>query len=174
MRSFVPIALICLAQNAVADGCPVAPDHSIAIDKLYSELKRAPDQMTSRPYSNQLWELWLDAPDQPSQMMLDESLRAMRSGDFARAVDRLNALVSYCPFYAEGYNQRAYLSFLNKDYEGALPDLDEAISLNPLHTGALTGKALTLIALGKEAEAQIALQKAVSLNPWLSERALLK
>jgi len=107
-------------------------------------------------------------------MMLDESLRAIRDGDFIRAVDRLNALVSYCPFFAEGYNQRAFVNFLRKDYQAALPDLDQAIALNPHHTGALTGKARTLIELGENDEAQLILKKAVALNPWLGERALLR
>lgn len=174
MRGFLPILIFFLAQNAAADGCPVAPDHSVAVDKIYTELKLAPNQMAARPYSNRLWELWLEAPDMPSQMMLDEGLRAMRDGDFIRAVDRLNALVSYCPFYAEGYNQRAFVNFLRKDYHAALPDLDQAIALNPHHTGALTGKARTLIELGENDEAQVILKKAVALNPWLGERALLR
>ena len=174
MRTFLPMLLTFLAQNAAADGCPVAPDHSVAVDKIYTELKLAPNQMAARPYSNRLWELWLEAPDMPSHMMLDEGLRAMRDGDFTRAVDRLNALVSYCPFYAEGYNQRAFVNFLRKDYQAALPDLDQAIALNPHHTGALTGKARTLIELGENDEAQVILKKAVALNPWLGERALLR
>ena len=174
MRIILPILLALFAQNAAADGCPVALDHSVAVDKIYTELQLAPNQMTAIPYSNQLWELWLEAPDMPSQLMLDEGLRAIRVGDYARAIDRLKALVSYCPFYAEGYNQRAFVNFLRKDYKAALPDLDQAISLNPRHTGALTGKARTLIELGEDDEAQVILKMAVALNPWLGERALLR
>lgn len=144
------------------------------MDSLYSEIQRAPNGFAAGAYSDQLWELWLEAPDEPSQMMLNEALRAMRVGDYLRATDRLNMLVSYCPFYAEGYNQRAFVNYLRGDYPAVLPDLDQAISLNPRHTGALTGKALTLIAMGREDEAQPLLKDAVALNPWLSERALIK
>lgn len=173
MRNLMIALAVAAAQSAAADGCPVAPDHTAALDGLYAEVQRAPNEMIARNFSSQMWELWLEAPDEPSQMMLDEALRAMRISDYLRAEDRLNTLVSYCPFYPEGYNQRAFVNYLRGDYAAALPDLDQAIALNPRHTGALTGKALTLIALGREDEAQPVLKDAVALNPWLGERVLI-
>ena len=167
------IPALFLASSAFADGCPVAPDHESALDELYAQVQAAPNEMAARVISNQMWELWTQAPDEPSQSMLDEGMSALRVGDYLRANERLDMLVSYCPFYAEGYNQRAFVNFLRGDYEAALPDIDQALSLNPRHTGALTGKGLTLIALGRDAEAQVVLREAVALNPWLGERALL-
>jgi tetratricopeptide (TPR) repeat protein len=174
MRRLISILAVIAATQATADGCPVAPDHEAALDGLYAEVQRAPNEMIARTFSNRMWDLWLEAPDEPSQMMLDEALRAIRVADYLRATDRLNKLVSYCPFYAEGYNQRAFVNYLRGDFPAALPDLDQAIALNPRHTGALTGKALTLIAMGLEDEAQPILKDAVALNPWLGERALIK
>lgn len=174
MRSLISVLSIIAAQSAAADGCPVAPDHSAALDQLYKQVQTAPNEFVARTFSDQMWELWLEAPDEPSQMMLDTALRAMRVGDYLRAMDRLDTLVSYCPFFAEGYNQRAFVHFLRGDYEAVLPDVDQAIALNPRHTGALTGKALTLIELGRIDEAQTVLRTAVALNPWLSERFLIE
>jgi len=93
--------------------------------------------------------------------------------DLLGARDTLDQLVAYCPEYAEGYNQRAFARFLRADYQLALDDLDIALGLSPRHTGALTGKALTLIRLGRDPEAQAILREAVALNPWLNERALI-
>ena len=173
MLTRIAISVILMAQTAYADGCPTSPDHEAALDQLYEQVQAAPNEIAARVFSSQMWELWLEAPDEPSQAMLNEGLRALRIGDYLRANDRLSALVSYCPFYAEGYNQRAFVSYLRGDYEAVLPDVDEAIRLNPRHTGALTGKALTLIALGRNDEAQDVLKTAVALNPWLGERALI-
>ncbi|OSQ47029.1 tetratricopeptide repeat protein [Marivita geojedonensis] len=173
MRTVFTVLAILAAQGAAADGCPVAPDHTEALDRLYAEVQRAPNSMVARTYSDQMWQLWLQAPDEPSQMMLDSALSAIRVGDYLRAMDRLNTLVSYCPFYSEGYNQRAFVNFLRGDFEAVLPDVDRAIEFNPRHTGALTGKALTLIELGRNEEAQVVLRLAVALNPWLSERFLI-
>jgi tetratricopeptide (TPR) repeat protein len=93
--------------------------------------------------------------------------------DFAAAEAAFDALVDYCPDYAEGYNQRAFVNFLRQDYEAALPDLERALDRSPRHVGALSGLALTLIALQRPGEAAVALRRALDLNPWLSERHLL-
>lgn len=168
------LVLTLFAAPLWADGCPSAPDHSAALDRLHADLRVAPDAMAARQITVQMWSYWDDAPDAPSQAMLDEGMQARAQFDFDRALDRLNALVSYCPFYAEGYNQRAFVNFLRGDYAAALPDLDRALELNPRHIGALSGKALTLLRLDQEAEGQRVLREALKLNPWLSERALLR
>ncbi|MDU8913981.1 tetratricopeptide repeat protein [Aestuariicoccus sp. MJ-SS9] len=169
------IALFCLTAAPVwADGCPVAPDHSQALERLFDEVQQAQNDMEGRIIANRMWEYWTDAPDEPSQAMLDQGMRARGSYDFLTALDRFDKLVNYCPFYAEGYNQRAFINFLREDYTAALPDLEQALKLNPKHVGALAGKGLTLMALGRDVEAQEALRAAVALNPWLGERYLLK
>ena len=171
VRRLLP--LVFSATAAFADGCPTAPDHEAALDALYEQVQSAPNEMMARGPARQMWQYWLDAPDEPSQTMHDEGMRATRVGDYLRAIDRFNRLGSYCRFYAEGYNQRAFVHFLRGDYAMVLPDIDQAIALNPRHTGALTGKALTLIELDRAVEAQLVLRDAVALNPWLSERFLI-
>ncbi len=93
--------------------------------------------------------------------------------DFDGAETILTALTKYCPDYAEGWNQRAFARFLRQDYNGALTDLDEALRLSPDHIAARSGKALTLMGLGRMDEAQGVLRDALALNPWLPERRFL-
>jgi tetratricopeptide (TPR) repeat protein len=133
----------------------------------------APDEGAARALSGEMWEIWLDAPDELAQAMLDEGLALLQTGAHASSRRVLSRLVDYCAEYPEGYNQRAFAAFLQGDYEAALVDLDAAIALQPVHLGALTGKALTLIRLGRDDEAQEVLRVALAINPWLSERALL-
>ncbi|MCT4557592.1 MAG: tetratricopeptide repeat protein [Pelagimonas sp.] len=174
--TFLTPALVAASLSAtalMADGCPTAPDLSV-LDSLYAELRVAPDEMTAREITNQMWQVWDDAPDEPSQQMLTAGMRARSGYDFLGALGHFDKLVSYCPFYAEGYNQRAFVNYLRGDYAAALPDLEQALELNPRHIGALSGQALSLLALGREQEGQAALRKALEINPWLTERHLLK
>ena len=106
--------------------------------------------------------------DATAQALLDEGMRQRAGFDLLGARDTFDQLVDYCPDYAEGYNQRAFANFLDANYEGALFDLDIALGLNANHTGALTGKALSLLRLGRDAEAQVVLREAVAINPWLT------
>ena len=170
MKTAVLLTLI--AAPALAD-CPAGTDYSAEIVELVENMRQAPSEASARGYSARMWEIWLDAPDELAQAMLDDGLALNHMGDRASSRIRLSELVDYCPDYAEGYNQRAFAAFLQGDYDAALIDLDAAIALQPVHLGALTGKAMTLIALGREEEAQVVLRTALDLNPWLAERALL-
>lgn len=168
------IALVSLlsAAPAFAD-CPPPPDFSAEADRLIAEVRVAPNEMAARVISNKMWELWATAPDEAAQALLDRGMRARAEYDFLSALEAFDKLTAYCPDYAEGYNQRAFVNFLRQDYEAALVDLDLAIARSPRHIAAIAGKALTLIGLQRDAEAQRVLREALALNPWLSERRYL-
>lgn len=167
------ISFCLVASPAVADVCPPVQDHSARQGALIAELQTAPGEAQARVLTEELWELWTDAPDAQAQALLDEGMRKRSGYDFLGSRDALDQLVEYCPDYAEGYNQRAFTSFLRQDFAAALYDLEQALAINPRHIAALSGKGLTLMGLGRMDEAQEALRDAVDLNPWLQERALL-
>lgn len=161
-----------LAAPAFAD-CPAPPDISDAANALLEKAQAAPNEMAARGISGQLWELWATAPDQQAQALLDRGMTARASYSFVEALDAFDRLTDYCPDYAEGYNQRAFVNFLRQDFASALVDLDLALERSPRHVAAISGKALTLMGLGRDEEAQVVLREAVDLNPWISERSLL-
>lgn len=172
MRSLALAVLLALPLSAEA--CPPPPPIAAETDAIFEAIRRAPSAVAAEGPSAALWALWLTAPDTAAQEMLDEGLAARREGDPARATAAFDALVDYCPDYAEGYNQRAFTAYLSGDFAGALTDLDAAIDRSPRHVGALAGKGLTLIELGRPAEARAVLERAVALNPWIPERRLLR
>ena len=153
-------------------GCPEAPDHDAALDALIEDVKLATNADQAREISSQMWELWTDAPDEVAQALLDRGMTALENFNFLEAKQTFDRLVDYCPDYAEGYNQRAYVNYLSQNYSQAILDLNLALERAPRHIGALSGKSLSLLALKRIDEARIALQKALELNPWLSERRL--
>lgn len=154
--------------------CPPPPDIGEAQSALLAEARGLKTETGARAISAKLWELWAMAPDEVSQELLDRGMAARGSYDFLAATDAFDRLVKYCPDYAEGYNQRAFVNFLREDFAAALIDLDRAIELRPGHVAAMAGKALTLMGLGRQAEAQAVLREAVELNPWIPERGLLQ
>ena len=154
--------------------CPAAPDNSARVAELLQSLSTAGDPAEAGLLSDQLWRIWTAAPDAEAQRMLDLGMALRQQYNLAGSRDMLSDLIAYCPDYAEGYNQRAFSAFLAQDYAAALTDLDAALAITPDHVAALSGKALTLIGLQRDDEAQVVLREAVRLNPWLSERALLR
>jgi tetratricopeptide (TPR) repeat protein len=167
--SFVAAALAFPALAA----CPEPADTSAELLELFEHAQAAENFTEGREVSNQMWQVWLRAPDELSQSALDAGMRRRDSFDFTGARSEFDRLVEYCPLYAEGYNQRAYINFLTENYEEALVDLDKALALQPYHVAAQYGRALTLMNLGRLQEARDQMMIAVGNNPWLSERALL-
>ena len=166
------LALLMSAGAAVAE-CPAAPDHSVRLQRLIDAVQIAPDETAAHSISNDMWAVWADAPDDTAQTMLDDGLVRRSSFDLDGALKAFEQLIDYCPNYAEGYNQRAFILFIKKDYEPALADLERTIELSPKHIAAIAGKALTLIGLQRDEEAQVVLRQALALNPWLKERRFL-
>lgn len=152
----------------------MAPDRSAELRSLIDDARAAPNEMIGRDVSNRMWAIWADAPDEVAQEMLDRGMAARRVSDFMRAIQAFDDLIAYCPGYAEGYNQRAFVRFLTQDYAAAVVDLDLALDRSPRHVAALAGLALSLMGLGQDDRAQVVLRRALDLNPWLPERGLLR
>lgn len=164
------LAFVLAAPAQAQESCPAARDVSDEQAAIYTELRGAPNDLAARPFVAQLWQLWTDAPDSRAQDMLDAGMNARASFDFDRAMVALDALVEYCPDYTEGWNQRAFVAYLRQDYAAALADLERALAINPDHVAALSGLGLTLMRLGRTEASQSVLRRALTLNPWLSER----
>lgn len=168
------VSLFVVLLSGPAWACLPVSDTADRQAALIAQLNAAETQREADQANSELWQIWLNAPDMRAQTILDTSLERLRFFDFDGAIEGFNALIDYCPDYAEGYNQRAYAYFLKEDYAAALPDIERAIERAPFHIGAHSGKALTLLALGRDFEGQQALREALKLNPWLSERHLLR
>lgn len=170
----VGLAMVLGGAARGEEACPAVPDHGAAKAALLRDLRLARNPMEAQAITGDLWQLWAEAPDARAQEMLEEGMRLIHAFDAAGAVAVLDGLVAYCPDYAEGWNQRAFARFLAGAHEEALADLDRALEIDPAHVPAMAGKALTLFRLGREDEGQQVLREAVRMNPWLSERAMLR
>lgn len=171
MRMILALAL--LTGPAFAEGCPVPADVSSELKELFEDARAAPDFRAGRVVSEKMWKIWLRAPDEAAQAVLDKGMARRNAYDYLGAKSEFDRLIAYCPTYAEGYNQRAFIHFLREDYAKSLADLDAALALQPDHVAAQSGRALALMNLGRTAEARAQMLVAVENNPWLSEAALL-
>lgn len=165
-------ALVFPAQWVQAGDCPLPPDHSASLETLIGRLQHAEDEATALQFFHQMWDFWADAPNEQAQAVLDRGMSRRSVYDFTGALEDFDTLTTYCPTYAEGYNQRAFVHFMRQDFTAALVDLDRALELSPRHVAALSGRALSLFGLSRTEEARIALEAALELNPWLPERSL--
>jgi len=166
--------IICLLLPGLAwAGCPPSEDQSDIRADLHTRLLEAPTPAVAQSIASELWQIWLKAPDDHAQALLDRGMERRAAWDLEVSEEVLDELIAYCPDYAEGYNQRAFTRFMRERYDEALADIDSTLRRNPYHFGALSGKALTLIRQGRADSAQDALRAAVAVHPYLNERHML-
>ena len=163
---------VALSAGAAQSACP-AQDLSASKDPLYALLKDSQTEPEGQALASELWDLYVIAPDDKAQDLLDRGVRYLERGQFDTAETLLDDLVSYCPDYAEGWNQRAFARFLQRDYDGALADIDRTLELEPRHFGALAGRGLTFLQQGRQLLAQQAIRQGLKVHPWLRERRFL-
>lgn len=165
--------LVIFPTFALAEICPESPDISEQRDALLETLADTDSPETAQNIGAALWHLWRTAPDAQSQDLLNRGIARREAYDFADSEQILDELISYCPEYSEGYNQRAFTRFLRENYDASLEDLDQVLEWEPNHFGALSGKAIVFMRMGRTILGQAVLRRALEIHPWLAERSML-
>jgi Tfp pilus assembly protein PilF len=141
---------------------------------LFETLRTAPTEAAGQAAAAQIWQFWLrQSPDETSAAMIEQAMERRRQYDFAGAMEHLDQLVVQAPDWPEAWNQRATVLYLQGNFDHSLDDVEKVLALEPMHFGALAGKAIILMQQGRIALGQIALRAALAVHPWLSERAML-
>src|SRR4030095_3414651 len=76
-------------------------------------------------------------------------------------------LIRTAPDFAEGWNKRATLRYVVKDYEGSIADCGETLARNPNHFCALSGQAVCHMALGQHRAAAGLFRQTLAVYPHL-------
>ena len=142
------------------------------LDELFAELRTAPDPATAQRITAAIWQIWTHPDDPELAARMSEVLQRLGMADYAATVALLDRLVIDYPDYAEGWNQRATVHFLLRNFDRSLADIETTLALEPRHFGALAGRALIHLELGQRDLALQAIKDALAIHPFLSERGL--
>jgi tetratricopeptide (TPR) repeat protein len=170
LRLLVGLALAALLSVAPAQSQELVDN--AALDKLFAELRTAPDASAAHEIDQQIWFYWTTPSDPLLAGRMNEVMSARRMGDPVEAVVLLNRLIEDYPEYAEGWNQRATMYYMMGNFDASIADCEKVLQIEPRHFGALSGRALMYLQLGKRALALKDMAAALEIHPFLSERQL--
>lgn len=153
----------------LADPAP-APSATRAerrLDGLFRALAETPGGAAAGQVEDLIWALWIAHPQPDAERDMAAALDAMAAGalDLARPI--LDRLVEAHPGWAEAWNKRATLAFMEHRDEDALRDIGRTLRLEPRHFGAVAGFAQICLRHGRLAEARAGFRLALTLNPHL-------
>jgi tetratricopeptide (TPR) repeat protein len=169
-----------LAQNT-PEGTPapdwVAPpsnlprpdrgDRTFNLDTLFDALKVAPDAESAKAIEERIWAVWMVSGSDTCNLLMGRVKAASDEKDLDLAIKLLDAVITLKPDYTEGWNRRATIYYMKKDYGHALADIREVLAREPRHFGALSGLGLILQDIGDDKHALEAYRKALAIDPHL-------
>jgi tetratricopeptide (TPR) repeat protein len=136
---------------------------------LFRELS---DEEPARPVEeieDQIWTLWGSHEDRVAEETLAAAIEAIASGELQKARPLLDHLVIKHPDWAEAWNKRATLAYIEKRDADSLLDIAQTLRLEPRHFGAISGFGNVCLRNGHLNEARAAFQIALAINPHMEE-----
>jgi tetratricopeptide (TPR) repeat protein len=118
------------------------------LDKLYRRLRGARTSKAAKPIVEAIEQVWLTSGDDNIDFIMQNAILAMEEEDFVVAEELLDRVIELRPGYAEGWNKRAMVHFMKKEYEKALMKLRQTLALDSKHFQALHGLALVMQEIG--------------------------
>ena len=136
------------------------------LEKLFEQLAD-PDNENWERTQAQIYAAWNRSGSPSMDLLAERADKAVAEQDYDMALIHLNDLVRLAPGFAEGWNKRATVYFLQDEYGQSLGDIARVLALEPRHFGAYSGLGIILDRLGDKEGALEAYRRAVAIHPHL-------
>jgi predicted Zn-dependent protease len=149
-------------------GRPAADGVPPRLDALFEDLRRDAPKRDPSETMELIWAIWIAHQDAHATHRMFAAVEAIAAGakDLARPI--LDELVAKFPDWAEAWNKRATLAFIERRDGDSIDDIARTLELEPRHFGAILGFAQICLRHGRKQEAKAAFQIAMNLNPHIS------
>lgn len=137
-----------------------------ALVKQLLEDLRSDDEAVRTNATQDLWRVWFHQKGVHGLELLRRSQMAYELGDVEGAEMMLSTLIKNQPDFAEAWNRRAVLYYVQGNYQQSLVDCQRVIELNPYHFGAWHGMGLCHAALGHYRDAIQSFRNALEIQPY--------
>ncbi len=161
-----------LAQGVVQTPSLPAPEHKAyeeaaqLLDRLFARLHKAEDAKSAKVMEQVIWGLWAKSGSPTADALLQQAAKAMSASAYPVALRILDTVIEIKPDFAEAWNKRATLYYLERKFDQSLSDIVVVLDLEPRHFGALSGLGMIRRELGDEKAALEAFRRALVIHPF--------
>jgi tetratricopeptide (TPR) repeat protein len=123
------------------------------------------DPVVRNMAENSLWAIWFRADTSEHNQILSNVALAISRDQLEQAEVLVTRLIASAPNFAEAYNQRAIIYFLQRRFTESVQDCQRVLSRNPYHFGAISGMAQSQVRLNRPQDALRSLHRALKIQP---------
>jgi tetratricopeptide (TPR) repeat protein len=135
------------------------------IDELYARLAVAADPDEAAGIVGAIGRAFVTSDSDTANLLMTRGVAAMGESKYEIGEAIFDALVKLDPDWAEGWNKRATLRYLDGDVDGSMADIAETLKREPRHLGALAGMGMILESRGERDSALKVYERALSIAP---------
>jgi tetratricopeptide (TPR) repeat protein len=161
------IALVLIAGCVLAMPSAEARQDDPRLKELFAELKTATSSLEARVIETKVWKIWIENGDPRIDALMDRGMNAMSVDDTETALAAFNQVIRLDDSFAEGFNKRATVEFMRRDFDASVADIERTLALEPRHFGALAGLGQVYLAMNRKAAALKAFEAALAIDPRL-------
>ena len=137
------------------------------LNELFDQLAAAETPQLAESIAQKIQLKWLESGSDTVDVLMSRAAAALRTEKYPLALDLLDVVVTLKPDFAEGWNRRATVYYMQQDYGHSLVDIERTLAIEPRHWGALSGLGIIQRKLGDDDQALKAFQRALEINPGL-------
>ena len=167
MRRALLVLLLLSAAPALAQApSATSPEQRRAdLDRLFEDLRRAPDEIAAQAIEARIRGLWSQGISPALALLMRRGVRNLEANAPAEAVEDFDAVLALEPDVAEALVLRAEALARAGEPRQAAEDLRRALTLEPRHFGALVSLSTLLEEAGDAIGAFRAMEAALLLHP---------
>jgi tetratricopeptide (TPR) repeat protein len=132
---------------------------------LYGRLAASKDGDETAGIITLLLHAYSESGSDTADLLLRRARQAIGIENYSDALKILDAEIAILPDWAEGWNARATVRYLDDDYNGSMADIAQTLKREPRHLGALMGMAMILEARGKKEDALEVYNRVLTIAP---------
>jgi tetratricopeptide (TPR) repeat protein len=132
---------------------------------LYARLASSKDADETEGIVTLLLHSYSESGSDTGDLLLQRARHAIGIERYQDALKILDQTIALLPDWAEGWNARATVRYLDDDYSGSMADVAQTLKREPNHLGALMGMGAILEARGKREDALKVYERALTIAP---------
>ncbi len=135
------------------------------LDRMFKDLGEAPDAKAAAPIRATIEKLWSRSGSPTGDLLVARAESLLKANMAAQAGALLDEIVKLTPDWTLAWRLRAQSALLQGDSEGAMLDLDHALSIDPRNFEVMADLAHLMRAAGRDAPALELLRRALNFDP---------